>query len=57
MMFFSIELNLILWLAVVGILLADPPDVGAAKTTTIIGCVLAAVVQHWAFYNIRKKPR
>ena len=55
MLFFSIEVNLLLWLAVVGMLFADPLDVSQAKTMTIIGCGIAAVIQHWAFYNIRKK--
>ena len=56
MMFFSIEVNLLLWLAVVGTLFANPLDVSQARTTTIIGCGIAAVIQHWAYYNIYKKP-
>ena len=55
MLFFSIEVNLILWMVVAGILFGNPSDVTGAKTFAIIGFGLAAVVQHWAYYNIRKK--
>jgi len=55
MLFFAIEVNLVMWLAVLGILVSKPPDVGAAKVTALIGCALAAIVQHWAYYTIRKK--
>jgi hypothetical protein len=57
LMLFSIEINLILWLAVVGALFADPSDAGLAGPTAIVGCGFAAVIQHWAYHNIRKKPK
>lgn len=57
MMFLAIEINLILWLMVVGQLVGSPSVAGQVKTAAMIGFVVAAVVQHWAYYNIRKKPK
>ncbi len=51
-----IEINLILWLIMVGVLMGDPSDTGDARTMALIGFGFAAVVQHWAYYRIRKKP-
>ncbi len=56
MLFLSIEINLILWLAVVGALFAEASEASHARTIALVGCGVAAVIQHWAYYNIRKKP-
>jgi len=56
MMFLAIEINLVLWLAVVASLFANPSDASLARTAAVAGCALAAVFQHWGYYNIRKKP-
>lgn len=57
MLFFAIELNLVMWVVVLGILFSKVPHVDAAKMIAFIGFCLAALIQHWAYYNIWKKAR
>jgi len=53
LLYFAIELNLILWLALIGVLFATGTDVGTVKTIAIVGVVLSALVQHCAYYRLR----
>lgn len=57
--FWLLEVNLLLWLAVVGTFIPpqDLSDDFALNTTqyvVIAGCVFAAFLQHWAYYKIYK---
>lgn len=52
-MFFAIEINLILWMAVLGGALTSNPE--SPETRWIlptIGAGLAAILQHWAYYRL-----
>lgn len=51
-MFLVIEVNLLLWIAVVGTLWAS--DAEHAKTVALVGLGIATVFQHWAYYALRK---
>jgi len=65
-LYLSIEINLILWLVVFG---GYWPNSLRPESTTevsqisgnivkfgiLIGFLFAAIVQHWAFYNVRKE--
>ena len=57
-LFWAIELNLILWLAVGGLFFFGGFDnqeaVTATKYAVIAGIILAAFLQHWAYYKIYK---
>ena len=57
-LFWAIELNLLLWMAVFGLLFFGGFDnqetVPAIKGAVIAGIILAAFLQHWAYYNIYK---
>lgn len=59
LMFFVVEINLILWWIVFGQLLSTIENVDFAilKNTVTIGLIFAAVVQHWAYYNLYKKSK
>ena len=54
--FFSIEINLILWLVVNGFTWMGE-DLSVIKTWTTIGVIGSALLQHWAYYRIYKKAR
>ena len=57
-LFWAIELNLLLWMAVFGLLFFGGFDnqetVPAIKGAVIAGIILAAFLQHWAYYKIYK---
>jgi len=63
-MFLVIEINLLLWLAVCGMAWANTANSGASwwhgavqvnATVLHVGLGFAAVVQHWAYYAIRRE--
>jgi hypothetical protein len=56
-LFLTVEINLILWLAAFGMVMASGKDVGALKTLIIVGVVFAAIVQHWAYYAAYKRAK
>ena len=56
-MFLAIEINLVIWLAVLGMLFAAEPVETPIKTTVVAGVVFAAIVQHWAYYSVYKRAR
>jgi hypothetical protein len=57
-LFWAIELNLLLWMAVFGLFFFGGFDnqetVPAIKGAVIAGIILAAFLQHWTYYNIYK---
>jgi hypothetical protein len=54
LLFFSIEVNLALWLGVVGAAWFFPAE-DIMKYTATTGCIVAALLQHWAYYNLYKR--
>ncbi len=55
LMFYTIEINLMLWLAVCGMLWSDPAQTKATTYLATAGCALAALFQHTAYHRIYKK--
>ncbi|UCD27869.1 MAG: hypothetical protein JSV03_12295 [Planctomycetota bacterium] len=55
-LYWTIEINLILWLVMIGSVFADQ-DLKLIKPVAIIGFVLSALLQHWAYYHLRKTDR
>lgn len=62
-MFLVVEMNLLLWLAICGMAWANA-DSGASwwrgarqvdATLLLVGVGFAAIVQHWAYYAIRRE--
>jgi len=54
--FYAIEVNLLLWIAVV--ILVWRSDAGLlAKQVTTLGFIIAAVIQHLAYYDLYKKTK
>ena len=51
-LFFAIEINLLLWLAAVGMSLHGD---GSIWILLLIGAGFAAIVQHWAYYALYKQ--
>ena len=56
LLFFSIEINLILWLVVNGFTWMQQ-DLSVIKTWTTVGFIGSALLQHWAYYRLYKKAR
>ncbi|UCE60729.1 MAG: hypothetical protein JSU63_03055 [Phycisphaerales bacterium] len=57
-LFLAVEINLLLWLAVFGMLQA-PGAAGSAliKQLVVAGVAFAAIVQHWAYYAVYKRAK
>ena len=54
--FYAIEVNLLIWLAVV--ILVWRSDAGfLTKQLTTVGFIVAALVQHLAYYGLYKKSK
>ena len=56
-MFFTVEVNLILWLSVAGMLFAAQVQDQTIKTAVLVGAVFAAIAQHWAYYAVYKRAK
>ena len=56
-LFMTVEINLCLWLAAFGVMMASDKDAGALKTLIIVGVAFAAIVQHWAYYAAYKRAK
>ena len=55
-LFFTIELNLILWGATgVLLLIGSELDQSYLKFSVLAGFILALMLQHWGFHNLKKK--
>ena len=54
LLYWSIEINLILWLLTV-VMFFSMKMVEEARYFAVAGLIFAAVVQHWAFYYLRRE--
>ena len=52
-MCWTIEINLILWLVAIGCVLTEQ-DYNLLRLIAIAGFALTALLQHWAYYYLRK---
>ena len=52
-MFLAIEVNLLLWIALAGVLWSETGSDSSIKTLALVGAGFAALFQHWAYYSIR----
>lgn len=55
LLYWTVEINLLLWLAVAGATLFG--NAGVARYVAIAGVTFSAVFQHWAYYNVRASRR
>ncbi len=55
LMFYTIEINLLLWLSVCGMLWSDPSQNKSVTYTATLGFALAALFQHVAYHRIYKR--
>ncbi len=55
-LFYTIEINLLLWLCVGGVVWQSSAEL-FVKQVTIAGLAVAAVLQHWAYYNLYRKAK
>jgi hypothetical protein len=56
LLFFSIEVNLVLWITVAGAVWHSSAEtIIIMKYATTVGFVVAALLQHWAYYNLYKR--
>jgi hypothetical protein len=53
-LFVTIEINLILWFGVAGTVWGSSAEL-FVKLTTTAGVIVAALLQHWAYYNLYKR--
>ena len=49
----TIEVNLILWLAMLGCLFSESMATHS-RSVVIVGLLFAAIAQHWSYYQFRK---
>lgn len=56
LLYWTIEINLICWVATLGALISGT-ERGMAVGMALAGFVLAAALQHWAYYHLRKVVR
>jgi hypothetical protein len=54
--FYAIEINLLFWIAVLIMVWRSAADLRTQMITTF-GFIAAAVIQHWAYYNLYKKTK
>jgi len=60
-LFWVSEINLVLWVGLLGIILTDglskPNEIKIAKGIIVAGFIIAALLQHWAYHKIYKPIR
>jgi hypothetical protein len=56
-MYFAIEANLIVWIALAAYLFSGPPDSGTLRAIVFTGGGLAALLPHGAHYVLRRGTR
>ncbi|MBW8036374.1 MAG: hypothetical protein FVQ79_12275 [Planctomycetes bacterium] len=60
-LYWSVEINLVLWLMIMGPIWVGEQSqaldrtLAYAKTITLIGLLFSASIQHYAYYNVRKE--
>jgi len=55
-LFYTIEVNLVLWIAVAWTVWESSAQ-RSAKLATVGGFIIAALLQHWAYYNLYKRAK
>ena len=55
-LFTVIEVNALLWLAVLGAVWSSPIEVHV-KYFAAAGMIISVLLQHWAYYNIYRKTK
>ena len=60
LIYWSIEINLLFWLIVLGQGLRGkleswPRTIEVSSSIVLVGLVVSALLQHWAYYSIRKQ--
>ena len=54
-LYMAIEVNLLLWLAVCGLIWTSAcNNKDYVKYAVTGGAIVAAIIQHWAYYNLRR---
>jgi len=56
-LFATIEINLLIWLAVCGAIWRSPSADDHIKFVAVGGMIIAAVMQHWAYYNLYRRTK
>ncbi len=56
-LFITIEVNALLWLAVCGAIWSSRSVEPNVKYLATAGMILAALLQHWAYYNIYRSTK
>ena len=54
--FYAIEINLLIWIAVLILVWRSPADLTTQMATTF-GFIAGAILQHWAYYDLYKKSK
>ena len=55
-LFFTIEVNLVLWIIVATTVWESSAE-RWVKVAATGGCIIAALLQHWAYYNLYKRAK
>ena len=56
-MFLVVEINLLLWLAMVGVTLHFVEPTKPAAIMAFAGIAFAVIVQHWAYYAVYEQAK
>lgn len=56
-LFTTIEINVLIWLSVCGAIWSSPSVEPHVKHFATAGMVIAALLQHWAYYNIYRRAK
>jgi len=56
-LFWTIEINLVLWIAVLASIILSKGAEPSLKYIAGAGAVFAALMQHWAYYNLYKSSK
>ena len=56
-LFLTIEINLVICLVLCGMIWTSPSVAPQIKHYATIGMIIAALLQHWAYYDLYKKAK
>ena len=56
-LFWTIEINLVLWIVVLASIILSKGAEPSLKYITGVGVILAALLQHWAYYDLYKSRK
>lgn len=57
LLFWTIEINLILWVVALGAVFSTNEHGRAAKSVVAVGVIFAILAQHWAYYAVYKRAQ